>query len=121
MPLLAGGAYTLGTVTFSVSGGRLTVSVWTEPSADCAVESASVQVALSAVEAQQLGTASFHGLSGALNAPIQLGGAPYAAVCLRMKVSFTPAGLPGCSTAMLSGQDVLWQQLLLYTSGQAVG
>lgn len=121
VPIHASGTYTLGTATLSVSGGCLTVSAWVDAGIDGTIDSATVFVATNALTAQQLGTKRFTGLTGGLDSPIDLGGAAYAAVYVRMSVSFDPTGVPGSPQTVLNGQDDLWQHMLTETANEAVG
>lgn len=121
VPIHASGAYTLGSATLSVSGGCLTVSAAVDSAIDGSIDSATVYVATNALNAQQLGTKRFTGLTGGLNSPIDLGGALYAAVYVKMSVSFDPTGVPGSPNTVLNGQDTLWQTMLTQTANEAVG
>ena len=78
-------------------------------------------MATNPIDAQNLGTKSFGGLSGKLNEPIDLLGAEYAAVYVKLTVSFNPADLPASPDVQLDGQEELWQQMLLLQPGNAVG
>lgn len=122
VPLCAGGAYTIGTVTFSVSGGSLTVYASIDGSIDGSIDSASVYVATTALEAQGLDTKNFTGIrGGGLNSSVDLNGASFAAVYVKMKVSFDPTDVPGSPEACLAGQDSIWQSMLNETPNEAVG
>lgn len=119
--LHASDAYTLGTVTFSVSGGQLTVSANIDSGVDGSIDDAVVYVATSALQAQQLGGWGFMGATGRLNESIDLGGTPYAAVLVQLTVSFDPSGVPGSPNTLLDGQDVLWMLMQQSTPNEAVG
>lgn len=121
VPMHASGAYTLGSVTFHVSGGALTVHADITDTADGQIDRATVYVATNPIDAQNLGTKSFSGLSGKLDEPIDLLGAEYAAVYVKLTVSFNPADLPASPDVQLDGQEELWQQMLLLQPGNAVG
>lgn len=121
VPLHASGAYTLGTVTFSVQGGQLTVSAALDGQVDGSIDQADVQVATTALSAQTLDSRQFTGASGTLDMPMDLGGAAYAAVLVRLTVSFDPAGVPASPQVTLDGQDALWQRMLTETPNEAVG
>ena len=121
VPIHASGAYTLGSATLSVSGGCLTVSAWVDSGIDGSIDGCTVYVATNALAAQALGTKRFSGTTGGLNAPIDLGGASYAAVYVKMTVSFNPSGVPGSPDTWLYGQDDLWQHMLNETANEAVG
>lgn len=121
VPMHASGAYELGTVTFSVSGGRLTVSAQVAPGADGEIDKATVYVATNPIDAQNLGTRSFNGLTGKLNSSISLGGASYAAVYVKLTVSFDPASLPGSPAMQLGGQSEIWQKMLQEPPADSVG
>lgn len=121
VPMVASSMYTLGTVTFSVSGGKLTVSAEISGGIDGSIDSARVYVATNAVEAQGLGGRHFMGLTGRLNERIDLGGTPYAAVFVELRVSFDPSGVPGMSNTLQDGQDTLWMLMQDSTANEAVG
>ncbi len=121
VPLHASGAYTLGAVTFSVSGGMLTVSAAVDSSIDGSIDKARVYVATTALEAQTLGTRDFSGVKGSLNSAISLAGSPYAAVYVNLTVSFDAAGVPGSPETFLEGQDELWLLMQQETANEAVG
>lgn len=121
VPIHASDAYTLGSATLSVSGGCLTVSAWVDGGIDGSIDSATVYVATNALTAQALGTRRFTGLTGGLDSPIDLSGATYAAVYVKMTVSFDPTGVPGSPDTYLHGQDDLWQHMLTETANEAVG
>lgn len=121
VPMHASGAYTLGTVTFSVSGGRLSVSASLSGGVDGSIDGATVYVATNALQAQGLGSRNFSGPSGRLGDRIDLGGTPYAAVLVQLTVSFDPSGVPGSPDALQYGQDSLWNQMQQMTANEAVG
>lgn len=116
----ASGAYDLGTVTFSVSGGALTVNAAIGSGIDGEIDSATVYVATTAAQAQNLGTRNFSGATGKLGQAIDLGGSSYAAVYVQLTVSFDPADAPGSPETSLDGQEELWMQMQ-ETVGEAVG
>ena len=121
MPMHASGAYTLGTVTFSVTGGKLKVSAEITSGVDGSIDDAKVYVATNAVQAQQLRNRNFSGLTGKLQENIDLGGTPYAAVLVQLTVSFDPSGLPGSPDEVQWGQDELWLMMQQSTANEAVG
>ena len=121
VPMHASGAYTLGTVTFSVSGGQLTVSANLSGGIDGSIDGATVYVATNALQARSLGTRSFSGSSGRLGDRIDLGDTPYAAVLVQLTVSFDPSGVPGSPDALQVGQELLWNQMQQATANEAVG
>ncbi len=117
----ANGEFCLGTVTFSVSGGSVTVSADIDSGVDGSVDGGTVYVATNALTAQTLGSKSFSGTKGKLNKAISLDGASYAAVYVKLTLSFDPSTAPPCSETTLSGQDALWQTMLTVTPNEAVG
>ena len=121
VPMHASGAYTLGTVTFSVSGGQLKVSAEIDSGIDGSIDGATVYVATNALQAQQLRDRGFSGLTGRLDEKIDLGGTPYAAVLVQLTVSFDPSGVPGSPDALQSGQEQLWQLMQQSTANEAIG
>lgn len=121
VPLHASNAYCIGSATFAVDHGCLTVSVQLDQRADAAVDRASVQVATTALEAQTLGRKSFAGQTAQLEQPIDLESTPYAAVYLSLTVSFDPASLPESPEIELEGQRDLWQLMQMETANEAVG
>lgn len=121
VPLHASGAYELGTVTFSVSGGKLTVKARIDSAVDGEIDSAKVYIATTSIDAQNLGTRSFSGMTAGLNEAIRLGNAPYAAVYVKLTVSFDPVGVPGSPATTLNGQAELWQQLQQQPALDSVG
>lgn len=121
VPMHASDAYTLGTVTFSVSGGQLTVSASIDGGIDGSIDGSKVSVATNALQAQQLGNRRFSGQTARLNESIDLGGTPYAAVLVELTVSFDPSGVPGSPDALQDGQDSLWLQMQQGTANEAIG
>lgn len=121
VPLHASGAYTLGTVTFKVSGGKLKVTASIDSGIDGSIDKSTIYVATDALAAQKLGTRQFNGRKGKLNESIDLGGTPYAAVLVVLTVSFNPAGVPGSPRTELNGQEALWQLMQTNTANEAVG
>lgn len=120
VPLHASGAYEVGTVTFAVSGGAVTVTAQLFDELDGSIEKSTVYVATTALEAQQLGRKSFHGPTGKLNAPIDLMSAPYVAVYVSLTVSFDPSAAPSPEVT-LEGQEELWLLMQTVTANEAVG
>ena len=121
VPMHASGAYTLGTVTFSVTGGQLNVSAEITSGVDGSIDGSTVYVATNAVQAQQLAGRNFSGLTGKLQENIDLGGTPYAAVLVQLTVSFDPTGVSGSPDALQFGQDQLWLMMQQTTANEAVG
>ncbi|MGN1021262.1 MAG: hypothetical protein ACI4O7_12925 [Aristaeellaceae bacterium] len=121
VPMYASGAYELGTVTFTVQGGALTVTAAIAPGVDGTIDSAAVYVATDALDAQNLGTRSFSGPEGQLNSAISLNGARYAAVYVKLTVSFDPLGVPGSPATILDGQEELWRRMQQEITLNAVG
>lgn len=121
VPLHASGAYTLGSVTFSVSGGALTVSAQVDGGIDGSIDKSRISVAATALEAQTLGTRKFQGLTGRLDESIALDGSPYAAVYVDLTVSFDPSGVPASPDSILDGQEDIWQLMQQTTANEAVG
>lgn len=119
--LHASNAYDIGTATFTISGGQLTVSAQLDEGVDGTIDKASVQIATTALEAEGLGRKSFHGLTAQLEQPTDLGGTPYAAVYVNLTVSFDPTGLPASPETELDGQRNLWQLMQTETANEAVG
>lgn len=121
VPLHASGAYAIGTVTFSVSGGKLKVTAEIDRGVDGSIDSSKVYVATSALEAEKLGDRKFTGIKARLNDRIDLGGTPYAAVLVQMTVSFNPSGVPGSPETLMDGQEELWELMQDTTANEAVG
>ena len=121
VPLLAGDAYEIGTVTFSASHGSLTVSACLNDQVDGSIDQSAVYVAQTALEAETLGKKSFRGLKGKLNQPLALSDTGYAAVYVALTVSFDPQGVPEASGAQLQDQEEVWQRMRTETENEAVG
>lgn len=119
--LHASNAYEIGTATFTVRGGQLTVLAQLNEGVDGSIDKASVQVAVTALEAEHLARKSFLGQTAQLNQPIDLGGTPYAAVYLNLTVSFDPTGLPDSPEIELDGQRELWRRMQTETANEALG
>lgn len=121
VPLHASGAYEIGTVTFRISNGSLTVSAELMEGIDGSIDKSTIYAATTALEAQELGRKSFSGPTGKLNKAIDLMGAPYVAVYVNLTVSFDPTNVPGSPDSTLNGQDDLWQRMQSETANEAVG
>lgn len=121
VPLYASGSYTLGSVTFSVSGGYLTVQAQLSPGIDGSIDQTLIQAATDVLTAQSLGSRRFAGPTGRLGEAIPLHGSAYAAVLVQMTVSFDPSGVPGTPSTTLDGQSHLWQLMQDATANEAVG
>lgn len=119
--LYASNRYVLGSVTFSVSGGAVCASVSTNSAAEVSVDSATVYVASTALEAATLGKKGCTAASGGLDSYISGSGTGLAAVYVKLSVSFQPDGLPEGISSVWSGQDQLWQRMLQETTSEAVG
>ena len=113
--------YVLGSVAFSVSGGAVCASVSLNPNADVSVDSATVYVASTALEASTLGKKGCTAASGGLDSYISGSGTGLAAVYVKLSVSFQPDGLPEGISPVWSGQEELWQRMLQETTSEAVG
>lgn len=121
VPLHASDAYEIGTVTFTVSGGDLTVSAALSDGLDGSIDKSTVYVATTALEAEKLGKKNFPGITTKLNKTVDLQGTPYAAVYVNLTVSFSPTGVPGSPAVTLDGQDATWQRMLTETANEAIG
>ena len=119
VPVVAGGAYTVGTATFRMQAGKLTVTVALSDAVDGVVDSGKIFVATDATVAAQLGRSKFPGLTGKLNKPIDLGDAAYVAVYVNMMVSFDPSGAAAAPSQTDANQQAWW--LKLVDSGDSVG
>lgn len=121
VPLHASGAYEIGTVTFAISGGSLTVSASLNDGVDGTIDNSAVYVATTALEAEKLGKKNFPGITTKLDKTAALMGTPYAAVYVNLTVSFDPTGVPGSPAVTLDGQDATWQRMQTETANEAVG
>lgn len=121
VPLLAGDAYEIGTVTFTAARGSLTVSACLNDEVDGSIDQGTVYVAATALEAKTLGKKSFSGLKGRLNQSLALADTSYAAVYVALTVSFDPQGVPEASGAQLQGQEDVWQRMQTETANEAIG
>ena len=121
VPLLAGDAYEIGTVTFSAARGALTVSACLNDGVDGSIDKGTVYVAETALEAKTLGKKSFSGLKGRLNQSLALADTSYAAVYVALTVSFDPQGVPEASGTQLQGQEDVWQRMQTETANEAIG
>lgn len=121
VPLLAGDAYEIGTVTFSAARGALTVSACLNEGVDGSIDKGTVYVAETALEAKTLGKKSFSGLKGRLNQSLALADTSYAAVYVALTVSFDPQGVPEASGTQLQGQEDVWQRMQTETANEAIG
>lgn len=121
VPLLAGDAYEIGTVTFSAARGSLTVSACLNDGVDGSIDQGTVYVAATALEAKTLGKKSFSGLKGKLNQSLALADTSYAAVYVALTVSFDPQGVPDASGTQLQGQEDVWQRMQTETANEAIG
>lgn len=121
VPVHASGTYEVGTATFRISGGQLTVTVDLDKGVSGKVESSKVYVATSALTARQLGRNQFNGVIGSLGKPIDLHGAAYAAVYVKLTLSFDPAGAASAPATVLDGQPDLWDAMQQETANEANG
>ena len=121
VPLHASGAYEIGTVTFCVEDGMLTVSAQLDPAVNGSIDKSAVYTATTALEAQALGEKNFFGSVSKLNKPIDLLDATYAAVYVNLTVSFDPANAPASPEVVLKHQDQLWERMLTETANEANG
>ncbi|MBE5804346.1 MAG: hypothetical protein E7316_07530 [Clostridiales bacterium] len=124
VPLYASGAYEIGTVTFAVEGGCLTVSAHLDEGVHGSIDQSSIQVATTALEAETLGKKSFSGAAVGLDRPVDLQGTPYAAVYVNLTVSFDPSGaapMPATDSDMQQEQQFLWNKMQMETANEALG
>ena len=122
VPIYASGAYVFGTATMTVKNGALTVSLALANGLDGSIDGAEVRVATDALTAQQLDSKRFNGLTGRTDAPIPLDNAAYAAVYVRMSVSFDPStAATGIQMQPTQDQTSLWQQMESSTANEAIG
>lgn len=91
VPVQAGGGLAIGEAVFSVEDGVLTVTAQLAPGVGGVIDSAKVYVAANVLDARQLDTKKFKGLTGSLDRGIDLHGAGYAAVYVKLTVSYDPA------------------------------
>ena len=119
--LHAGSAYMIGTAAFRMDGGRLVVSAQTIPGMDISIDAADVQIALTSVTARTLGRRDFGGVRAALDLPVDVADAGYAAVYVNLTVSFSPGSLPTLTSDELPGQSLLWEQMQQYTAASGNG
>lgn len=112
VPVYAAGAYEVGSATFTIADGALTVSVTMDGAADGSVDSARVYVAANADEAAQLGRNKFAGLTGKLDRAIALGDAEIIAVYVKLAVTFDPSGATAVSVEPMENQEALWLQMM---------
>lgn len=120
VPMVSGDVQ-LGTVTFSVRNGQLTVSA--ELTADGTIDRASVYVAKTSLSAQTLGTRRFDGKKVALKKQVDVSDSRYVAVLVQLSVSYeqetaTPT-IP--DEAFLREQQTLWDNMQEETVNEAVG
>lgn len=121
VPMQASGAYTLGDVCFDCEQGLLTVSAKITPGIDGTIDKAVVYVASNALEATKLDTKKFAGLEGRLDEPIDVTGLDYAAVYVKLTVSFDPSGVPGLMDLDLTDQLYLLDMMNNFTISEEVG
>ena len=117
----ASDAYDLGTVTFAVSGGALTVSAKIGKGIDGSIDGSTISVATNALQAMQLGSRRYEGTTAKLDEAIDLSGSPYVAVLVDLTVSFNPSGVAGSPVTWLEGQEELWMLMQQTTANEAVG
>lgn len=119
--LHASDAYEIGTATFAVEGGSLTVTAQLDEGINGSIDRSSVQVAVTALEAEKLGKKNFPGAAAKLDQAVDLQGTPYAAVYVNLTVSFDPANVPGSPETQVEGQAELWQRMQTETANEAIG
>lgn len=119
--LHASDAYEIGTATFTVEGGSLTVTAQLDEGINGSIDRSSVQVAITALEAEKLGKKNFSGTAAKLDQAVDLQGTPYAAVYVNLTVSFDPANVPGNPETQTEGQAELWQHMQTETANEAIG
>lgn len=121
VPLYAGNAYQLGTVTYYRTGSVLMAQIDTRPDAEAIVTSGTMSVALTDVDAGLLGSNLFHGPVSSFNSGVDTGDAPYAAVLLTLSVSFNPETVSTAPISELPGQEQLWQLMQQFTDSESNG
>lgn len=121
VPMQASGVYTLGSVSFDYHHGFLTVNAQITPGIDGTIDKAVVYVAPNALEASKLDTKKFAGIEGRLGEPIDMAGLDYAAVYVKLTVSFDPSGVPGIDETDLTDQLDLLDMMTNYTISEEVG
>lgn len=130
VPLQSCGSYEIGCVTFSIRNGQLTATAQPLPGVD--IHDATVFAAASSIAilslnasnaygAKKTKTSAFSGMTGSLNQPIDLYGAPYIAVYLELNVSFDPLSANPAPALLLDGQYDCWMKMLNNTDEEAVG
>lgn len=122
-PMLASGTK-VGEVDFTVLGGSLTVSA--RLTVDGRIDKATVYVAADALTAQTLGSSRFSGVKAKLDRPVDLDGAPYAAVMVQLTITYDPATAQAWDMgpeeeALLETILDNWQLMQLTTANEAVG
>lgn len=117
----ASDAYELGTVTFTVSGGKLKATASIGSGIDGSIDGSTVYVATNALQAEQLGSRNFSGTTARLDEYVDLGGSPYVAVLVNLTVSFDPSGVSGSPNTWLDGQEELWKLMQQTTANEAIG
>ncbi len=118
--LCASNSYLLGTVDFSISGGAVSASVSLLDGVNASIDSATVYVASTALEASTLGRRGCTAPSGSLDSYIPCSSG-LAAVYVKLKVSYAAEGLPASSASTLPGQAELWERMQQETPAEAVG
>lgn len=120
--LHASDAYEIGTVTFTVEEGLLTVTAQLNDGVDGSIDKSKVYVATTALEAEKLGKKTFPGVTAELDEEIDLLGTPYAAVYVNLTVSFDPTDVPESpEETQLEEQEELWEMMQLETANEAIG
>ncbi len=122
-PMLAGGMQ-IGEVSFTLTDGELTVSA--QLTVEGSIDKANVYIAADALTASTFGAKRFTGTKTRLDRPIDLENAPYAAVMVRLTVTYDPDGaLPLRMTDEMEGAYEMllntWQLMQLTTANEAVG
>ena len=120
-PVRASNRYALGSVTFTLSDGRLTASFSAPEGAQCRLSASSVEIALTAVDAQALGTKRFHGVRTSLDTPSDVDGASYVAILVQLTVSYDTGGLSECPPSDAAGQAARWESMQHATEAESNG
>lgn len=121
VPIQAGGELEIGEAVFELNDGVLTVSAQLAPDVNGKIASAKVYAATNALDARRLDTKKFKGLTGSLDHGIDLRGARYAAVYVKLTVSFDPAQAAPLSDATDDDQLELLELMNHYTINEEVG
>lgn len=121
VPVQCAGQYDIGYVTFRMTDGYLSASLMLHAGLNAVINDDVIYVATTSVGAMNLDSGRFTGIQGALDTFIDLQGAPYAAVLVKITVSFDPSSALQNPTVEMEGQHDLWLNLLYQTESNAVG